>query len=142
MEHLQFKNESGYPFERATDGSIGFDLRAVIGEKRDIPPGRRWAFDTGISIALPKGWGALVQPRSGMGLHHGVIAVTGVIDRDYRGRIKAVLINLGHDPYPVHPGDKIAQLVFIQQPDLSVLYEVQDLDITQRGDSGFGSTGR
>lgn len=138
---IKVKNESGYPFERGTEGSIGWDLKACISVSRDIPAGRRWAFDTGISVEMPEGVGALVQPRSGLGLHHGVIAITGVIDRDYRGKIKAVLINTTAEPYRVNPGDKIAQLVFVQTPDANVV-EVPELADTERGDKGFGSTGR
>lgn len=138
---LNIKNESGYPLEYASAGAIGLDLRAVLGEPRLIEPGRRWKVDTGISIELPSEYGALVQPRSGLGLHHGLVCLTGVIDRDYRGRIAAVLVNLGRDPYTVHPGDRIAQLVIVYVPRVPVV-EVAELSITDRGSAGFGSTGR
>jgi dUTP pyrophosphatase len=138
------KNESGWRLERATDGSIGYDLRACIESERYIQPAQRWKFDTGISIALPPGMGALVQPRSGMGLHHGIVCVTGVIDRDFRGRIAAVLINHGTEAYKVNPGDRIAQLVpiLIPIPEDLTLVLTDNLEGTARGDSGFGSTGR
>lgn len=141
---MRVKNESGFPLEYATDGAIGLDLRAVLGEGnyRYIQPGQRFKFDTGISIELPDGWGALVQPRSGMGLHHGVVAITGVIDQDFRGFIAVVLVNLGTDAYKVSPGDRIAQLVLIQVPPRPHIVVVDDLGITDRGASGFGSTGR
>lgn len=140
---LQVKNESGYPLVYATEGSIGLDLRACLGEgnMRYIQPGQRFKFDTGISIQLPAGYGALVQPRSGMSLHHGVVAITGVIDRDYRGRIAVVLVNLSTEPYRVLPGDKIAQLVVVAAPTAHVI-ETTELSDTDRGSHGFGSTGR
>lgn len=137
---LRVTNASGYPLEYATAGAIGLDLRACIGEQRSIPPGRRFAFDTGIGIELPAGYGALVQPRSGLGLHHGVVALTGVIDRDYRGTIRVVLVNLGLDAYTVRPGDRIAQLVVLACPQVAVRV-VDELSETDRGRSGFGSTG-
>lgn len=138
---LRIKNESGHPLAYATTDSIGLDMRACIDTERYIQPGQRWKFDTGISIELPVGWGALVQPRSGMGLHHGVVCVTGVIDRDYRGRIQAVLINHGREAYKVLPGDRIAQLVPVRTETMDI-FEVTELDGTTRGASGFGSTGR
>jgi dUTP pyrophosphatase len=138
---LNVKNESGYRLEYATAGSIGFDLRACLGTERLIEPGRRFKFDTGISVELPDGYGAFVQPRSGLGLHHGIVAITGVIDRDYRGRIGVVLQNHGRDPYKVMAGDRIAQLVIVRVARVDVV-EVTELGSTDRGASGFGSTGR
>jgi dUTP pyrophosphatase len=140
---LSVKNESGYPLVYATDGSIGLDLRACLadGNDRYIQPGQRFKFDTGISIELPEGVGAFVQPRSGMGLHHGVVALTGVIDRDYRGSIGVVLVNHGTEPYKVIRGDRIAQLVLVYVP-RAVVSETVQLSSTDRDASGFGSTGR
>lgn len=141
---LIISNKSGFPLTYATDGAIGLDLRAVLGEgnARYVQPGQRFKFDTGIAIKLPEGYGACVQPRSGLGLHHGVVALTGVIDRDYRGRIAVVLVNHGSEPYRVNPGDRIAQLVIVQVPRVNVV-EVAELDDdTARGRGGFGSTGR
>lgn len=143
MIPLFVKNDSGYPLEYATDGAIGLDLRACLGEgnARYIQPGQRFKFDTGIAVELPEGCGAFVQPRSGLGLHHGVVALTGVIDRDYRGRIAVVLVNHGTEPYKVNPGDRIAQLVLVFAPQVTVM-EVGELSPTKRDTSGFGSTGR
>lgn len=140
---LRIVNKSGYPLTYATDGSVGLDLRAVIGVERDVAPGRRWLFDTGIHIELPAGCAGLVQPRSGMARDHGVFAVTGTIDRDYRGAVKALLVNPTSEAYRVHPGDRIAQLVIVRAPRVEVV-ELKDgeLSETARGDSGFGSTGR
>lgn len=139
---LSVKNESGYPLEYATDGSIGLDLRACMSSPdRLIEPGRRFKFDTGISIQLPEGYGAFVQPRSGLGLHQGIVAQTGTIDRDYRGVIGVTLMNLSRDSYKVMRGDRIAQLVIVRVA-RAVVLEVSELGITDRGAGGFGSTGR
>lgn len=142
MTQLRIKNESGFPLAYATNGAIGLDLRAVISNKeRLIEPWRRFKFDTGISIELPDGFGAFVKPRSGLFLNYGVKAAEGVIDQDYRGRICVVLSNTSGDPYKVLHGDRIAQLV-IQRVDRVEIVEVAELEITERGASGFGSTGR
>lgn len=134
-------NASGYPLEYATAGAVGLDLRAVIGMPREIPPGGRWLFDTGISIELLPNHFAMVQPRSGLALNHGVIAATGVIDNDYRGVIKVCLFNHWRLEYTIKPGDKIAQLVIIPVTHV-IVEEVEALTVTERGDKGFGSTGR
>lgn len=145
---MAIRNRSPYPFRRSTPGAIGFDLYANIGTPRDVAPGSRWRFDTGIGIALPDGIGALVQPRSGLALHHGVFAITGVIDLDYRGDISVLLVNASKEVYQVKPGDRIAQLVLVQIPNVHVLEAIDDmvpsdeLGITERGAGGFGSTGR
>lgn len=141
MTALRVKNESGHPLTYATDGSIGLDLRACIDTERYVQPGSRWKFDTGIRVEIPDGYGGLVEPRSGLGLHQGIVCLTGVIDRDFRGRIAAVLVNIGRDPYKVLPGERIAQLVIVRM-DLLPVIEVDELTKTARGDSGFGSTGR
>jgi dUTP pyrophosphatase len=146
MSLLRIHNASGYPLEYATDGAIGLDLRACLepGNARYVQPGQRFRFDTGITIELAPGMGAFVQPRSGLGLHHGVVALTGVIDRDYRGRIGVVLVNHGSEPYLVQPGERIAQLVIVESPRVLVqeVESVNHLGDTSRGASGFGSTGR
>jgi len=139
---MRIINKSGYPLEYHSEGAIGLDLHAVTG--RDsilIEPGRRWLIDTGITIELPDGFGAFVQPRSGIARDHGVVAVTGTIDRDYRGSIKVNVINHGHDPYKVLAGDRIAQLVLVRTERVHIV-EVEELSITDRGDHGFGSSGR
>lgn len=139
---LDIVNESGYALAYATDGSIGLDLRACMSSpERWIDPGRWFKFDTGIRIALPDGYGAFVQPRSGLGLHHGVVAQTGTIDRDYTGRIGVTLFNYSREAYKVLPGDRIAQLVIVRA-ERAELREWSELEPTTRGCSGFGSTGR
>lgn len=135
-------NDSGFPLTYATEGSIGLDLCACMSsESRLIEPGRRFKFDTGIRISLPDGYGAFVQPRSGLGLHHGVVAQTGTIDRDYRGPIGVTLVNLGNEPYKVLHGDRIAQLVIVRV-ERAEIRVAETLDDTERGERGFGSSGR
>lgn len=144
IKALRVVNQTGHPFERATTGSIGFDLRSNAGMKRCMYPGQRWTFDTGIAVELPEGHGALVQPRSGLARDHGVYAITGVIDNDYRGVIKVTLVNAGQQPYEILPGDRIAQLVVIPVASVAVVEvaSLNDLSSTTRSDHGFGSTGR
>ena len=127
--------------EYATPASAGVDLRASEGCV--IPPGGRALVPTGLRIALPEGYEAQVRPRSGLALRHGVTLPNspGTIDADYRGEIGVILMNLGQEPFIVEPGDRIAQMVVA--PVTRVAWsEVEELDATERGEGGFGSTGR
>ena len=127
--------------EYATPASAGVDLRASEGCV--IPPGGRALVPTGLRIALPEDYEAQIRPRSGLALRHGVTLPNspGTIDADYRGEIGVILMNLGQDPFVVEPGDRIAQMVVA--PVARVAWsEVEELDATERGEGGFGSTGR
>ena len=127
--------------EYATPASAGVDLRASEGCV--IPSGGRALVPTGLRIALPEGYEAQVRPRSGLALEHGVTLPNspGTIDADYRGEIGVILMNLGQEPFVVEPGDRIAQMVVA--PVTRVAWsEVEELDATERGEGGFGSTGR
>lgn len=127
--------------EYATPASAGVDLRAS--EARVIPPGGLALVPTGLRIALPEGYEAQVRPRSGLALKHGVTLPNspGTIDADYRGEIGVILMNLGQEPFVVEPGDRIAQMVVA--PVARVAWsEAEALDATERGEGGFGSTGR
>ena len=127
--------------EYATPASAGVDLRASEGCV--IPSGGRALVPTGLRIALPEGYEAQVRPRSGLALEHGVTLPNspGTIDADYRGEIGVILMNLGQEPFVVEPGDRIAQMVFA--PVTRVAWrEAEVLDATERGEGGFGSTGR
>ena len=127
--------------EYAPPASAGVDLRAS--EARVIPPGGRALVPTGLRIALPEGYEAQVRPRSGLALKHGVTLPNspGTIDADYRGEIGVILMNLGQEPFVVEPGDRIAQMVVA--PVVRVAWsEAEALDATERGEGGFGSTGR
>jgi len=141
MISLQILNESGHPLMYATEGACGLDLRACIGEPRHMAPGQRWKFDTGISVEIPDGMVGLVQGRSGKALHDGLHVFTGTIDRDYRGKIGVICVNLSNQDIKIIPGDRIAQLVVVAAPRLSVI-EVAALSPSTRGAGGFGSTGR
>jgi len=141
MMSLFVINESGHPLAYATEGACGLDLRACVGEPRLMRPGQRWKFDTGISAEIPDGMVGLVQGRSGKALNDGLHVFTGTIDRDYRGRIGVICVNLGSEDIKILPGDRIAQLVVVAAPRLQVV-EVSALSPTDRGSSGFGSTGR
>jgi dUTP pyrophosphatase len=125
--------------------AAGFDLHAAV--KSDEPvtlqPGERALVPTGIAIAMPAGMEAQVRPRSGLAVKHGVTVLNapGTIDADYRGEIKVPLINLGQEPFVVRRGERIAQMVFQLLPEIR-LVEADELDSTERGEGGFGHTGR
>ena len=122
-------------------GDAGMDLHARVGCV--LSPGQRSLVPTGIAIALPPGYAAIVHPRSGLAITSGVgvINAPGTVDAGYRGEISVVLIN--HDPtreVRIERGDRIAQLV-VQRVERAVLIEVDELPGSQRGEGGFGSTG-
>jgi dUTP pyrophosphatase len=122
--------------------AAGLDLLAAITADLIIPPGQRALVPTGIAIALPVGTEAQVRPRSGLAARNGVTVLNtpGTIDADYRGEVQVILINLGHEPFVVKRGTRIAQLVIAPVQHAS-LTEVRELPDTQRGGGGFGSTG-
>ena len=124
----------------ATPGAAGMDV--VAAEDVTLAPGARHAVATGFSLAIPEGYEIQVRPRSGLALKHGITVpnTPGTIDSDYRGELKVILINHGAEPFPVHRGDRIAQLV-LAPVTLAVWLEVAELDQTERGSGGFGSTG-
>ncbi|WP_114521537.1 dUTP diphosphatase [Altererythrobacter sp. ZODW24] len=124
----------------ATSGAAGMDV--VSAETVSIRPGGRHAVATGLSMAIPEGYEIQVRPRSGLALKHGITVpnTPGTIDSDYRGELKVILINHGDDSFPIQRGDRIAQLVLA--PVIQASWdEVGELDDTDRGASGFGSTG-
>ncbi len=124
----------------ATEGSAGLDLLAA--EEIELKPGARAAVACGIAIAMPPGTEAQVRPRSGLALKHGITLLNtpGTIDSDYRGEIKAILINHGSETFAVTRGMKIAQMV-IARHEIAELEEVSELSASARGTGGFGSTG-
>ena len=126
-----------------TPGAAAMDLHACLDEPAVIPAGGRKTIPTGLAIALPSAdYVALVYARSGLGIRHGIAPANcvGVIDSDYRGEIMVGLQNSGESDYTVQPGDRIAQLM-ITPVIQAQLCMVDDLDETQRGAGGFGSTG-
>jgi len=126
----------------ATEGSAGLDLLAAVDADVELKPGTRALVPCGIAIALLPGFEAQVRPRSGLALHHGITLLNapGTIDSDYRGEIKATLINHGEALFRIVRGMKIAQLV-IARHETAELREVRELPASERGAGGFGSTG-
>ena len=128
----------------ASPGAAAMDLHACMDEAVVIPAGQRRVIPTGIAIALPSAdYVALVFARSGLGIKHGIAPANcvGVIDSDYRGEIMVGLHNAGDSDYTIQPADRIAQLMItpVIQAQLTM---VDELDDTQRGAGGFGSTGK
>lgn len=124
-------------------GSSGFDLHAAVKETSVIEPGKWKLIPTGIAVSMPTGLEAQVRPRSGLALKQGITVLNspGTIDADYRGEIGVILLNLGDEPFSVERGDRIAQLVLAEVPQVS-LEIVEQLDETARGAGGFGHTGK
>jgi dUTP pyrophosphatase len=125
----------------AHPGDAGLDLYAA--DTTVLQPGERALIPCGVAIAIPEGFVGLVHPRSGLAVDHGltVLNAPGTIDSGYRGEVKVLLINLGQDAAEVRHGQRIAQLVLMRVGMVDVR-EVDRLDVTVRGSSGFGSTGR
>lgn len=126
-----------------TAHASGMDLRAAVLEPLMLEPGERMAVPTGLCVAIPPGFEAQVRPRSGWALREGITMINapGTIDADYRGEIKVLLVNLGHVPVTIRRGDRIAQMVVA--PVVHVRWdETSELNDTERGDGGFGHTGR
>lgn len=126
----------------ARPGDAGVDL--VAATDLELAPGGRGLVPTGVAVAIPRGYAGFIQPRSGLALRHGVTVLNtpGLIDADYRGELKVLLVNL--DPaetFLVTRGERIAQLV-VQPVEHVRFVEADELDDTDRGDGGFGHTGR
>lgn len=124
----------------ATGGAAGMDV--VSAEDVTIPPGARHAVATGLSMAIPHGYEIQVRPRSGLAFKHGITVpnTPGTIDSDYRGELKVLLINHGTETFTIARGDRVAQLVLAPVTQAQWV-EVDELDTTERGGGGFGSTG-
>lgn len=125
--------------------AAGCDLRAAIPAEEPliIAPGARAIVPTGLAMALPEGWEAQIRPRSGLAAKAGVTVLNspGTIDADYRGEVKAILVNHGTEEFVIRRGDRIAQMV-IAPVWQAAFEETSSLDETARGEGGFGSTGR
>ncbi len=125
--------------EYGSAGAAGADLRAS--EALLIAPGGRAAVPTGVRLSLPPGHVGLVWPRSGLAVKHGIDTLAGVIDSDYRGELRVVLVNHGDAPFAIAVGDRVAQLL-LQRVERGRFEERASLEPTGRGGGGFGSTGR
>lgn len=141
---VRIVNLSPYPCPAyATEQSAGLDLKANLEAPITLHPLQRTLVPTGLYIALPKGYEAQVRPRSGLAAKHGITVLKspGTIDADYRGEIRAILVNLSNEPFEIVPGERIAQMVIARHEQVE-WEEVDQLDETRRGAGGFGSTGK
>ncbi len=139
----RLENAQGLDLPRyETALAAGADVRAAIEAPVNLKPGERYMVPTGIAIALPPGWEAQMRPRSGLAAKHGIACVNapGTIDADYRGELKVILINHGAEDFTIRRGDRIGQMV-IAPVWQAQFVEVDELDETERGAGGFGSTG-
>ena len=125
-----------------TSGSSGMDLAANIDANINIDPGKTAIIPTGLALSIPKGFEVQIRPRSGLAAKQkiSVLNTPGTIDSDYRGEIKVILINLGHEPFKVEKGLRVAQMVVCPIVQAQIK-EVDNLNETERGKGGFGSTG-
>lgn len=127
----------------ATPLSAGVDLKADVDGPIVLHPMERQVISTGLFISLPEGYEAQIRPRSGLACKYGITVANapGTIDADYRGEIKVCLINLSDNNFVVNPGERIAQMVVAKHERVE-WEEVSTLDSTDRGEGGFGSTGK
>lgn len=137
-------NKSQHPLpEYATPYSAGVDLRANIENPITLKPLERTMVPTGLYLELPQGYEAQIRPRSGLAAKHGLTVLNspGTIDADYRGEIRVILVNLSNDNFVINNGERICQMVIAQHA--QVLWEeVDSISETERGDGGFGHTGK
>lgn len=128
----------------ATEGSAGLDLRACLDEALTVEPGQTHLVPTGLAIHInDPSLAATILPRSGLGHKHGIVLgnLVGLIDSDYQGQLMVSVWNRGQDTFTIEPGDRIAQLVFVPvvQAEFNI---VEDFDATERGEGGFGHSGK
>lgn len=137
MEHNKFIPEY------KTEGAAGMDLCAAISEPITLKPLERKLIPTGLKIELEHGYEAQIRPRSGLSIKHGITLINcvGTIDEDYRGEVCVGLVNVSNEEYTIQPDERIAQMVIIkyEQAKIQVVKELSD---TNRGEGGFGSTGK
>jgi len=144
MIKVKIINHSPYPCPAyATPQSAGLDLKANLEQPVVLKPLQRALIPTGLFIALPAGYEAQVRPRSGLAIKHGITVLNtpGTVDADYRGEVCVILVNLSDQPFEVVPGERIAQMVVARHEQVE-WEQVEELDATERGAGGFGSTGK
>lgn len=129
--------------EYKTEGAAGMDLCAAISESIELKPLERKLIPTGLKIELEHGYEAQVRPRSGLSIKHGITLINcvGTIDEDYRGEVCVPIVNISNEAYTIQPDERIAQMVIAraEQAKIEVVTELTD---TERGEGGFGSTGK
>lgn len=143
MIRVKIKTEEGVEIPKyETTGSAGMDIRAFMNSPIIITPGERYLVPTGVSIKIPPGYEVQIRPRSGMALKKGVTVLNapGTIDSDYTGKVGVILYNSGSYDFVVNSGDRIAQLILSEVPQIE-WEEVNELEETDRGTNGLGSTG-
>lgn len=138
MLQVKLLNERARAPARGSAGAAGYDLTSC--EDVEIAAGERAIVKTGVSVAVPAGTYGRIAPRSGLAAKFGIDVLAGVIDEDYRGELAVILLNTGSTPFLVSANDRVAQLVMERILTPQVV-EVKELDVTVRGDGGFGSTG-
>ncbi len=128
--------------EYESTSAAGMDIRAALKGSITLKPKERILISTGLQMAIPAGFEAQIRPRSGLAIRNGITMLNspGTIDADYRGEVKVVAINHGEEDFVINHGDRIAQMVIAPITQFSVK-EVENLDETERGEGGFGSTG-
>lgn len=134
-------SEAVFPYVGSAYSS-GFDVMAT--ESVVLNPGQRRAVGTGLQFQIPNGYEIQVRPRSGLALKHGITVLNtpGTIDQDYTGEIKVILYNADQNQYTVQRGDRIAQLVLSRRAPQTLFTHVEQLSATERGEGGFGSSGK
>jgi dUTP pyrophosphatase len=127
----------------ATAGSSGMDIRAFVNETLVLEPMQRFAVPTGLYVEIPNGFEIQIRSRSGLAINHGISCLNapGTIDSDYRGEIKVILINLSKESFTINSGDRIAQMVLAATEKIEWNL-VETIDATERGEGGFGHTGK
>ena len=125
-----------------TQGAAGMDVRVALTKEITIVPGERALVPTGLIMAIPQGYEVQIRPRSGLAIKHGITMVNsqGTIDSDFRGEIHLIVINHGQQAFTLKHGDRMAQMV-VQKIHQAEIVQTSEVDQTQRGHSGLGSTG-
>ena len=142
--NIQVINKSKHPLPAyATELSAGMDIRANLSASVTLKPLERCLISTGLYIALPKGYEAQIRPRSGLAIKKGITVLNspGTIDADYRGEICAIVVNLSSDDFLIEDGERICQMVIAKHEQASWV-AVNELSDTERGEGGFGHTGK
>ena len=126
-----------------TEGSAGMDVRANIKEPITLKSLERILIPTGLKVAIPEGYEIQVRPRSGLAIKHGITMLNtpGTVDSDYRGELKVIVVNLSNEAYTIEPNERIGQFVLNKIEQIEFI-EVEELDSTERGEGGFGHTGK
>ncbi|MZP55609.1 MAG: dUTP diphosphatase [Bacteroidales bacterium] len=141
---IRIVNKSSHPLPAyETEHAAGMDLRAFTGGPVTLKPMERKLIPTGLYIELPVGYEAQVRPRSGLAIRHGITVLNspGTIDADYRGEIGVILINASESDYTINDGDRIAQMIITQYVKVE-LKKAKSIEMTVRGEGGFGHSGK